>query len=160
MTFLGIGVVYGAFWLGLAMLFSILFSRVATSALASIAVWIFFFFFAGMLAGVIANFVSPAGSTQLSQLQNAEVQIMINRLSPIALFQEATTRILVPAATTLEQVLRLQAEAASEFFTPSPLPFGQSLLMVWPHLVSLLALTVVCFAISYLRFMREEIRST
>ncbi|GAH82381.1 unnamed protein product, partial [marine sediment metagenome] len=33
MAFLGIGIVYGAFWLGLAMLFSIFFQRVATSAL-------------------------------------------------------------------------------------------------------------------------------
>jgi len=159
MTFLLIGIIYGAFWLGLAMLFSIFFSRVATSALASIAVWIFFFFFAGMLIGVIANVIAPAGETQLSQFQNAETQIMLNRLSPISLFQEATTRILVPAATTMEQVLRLQAQAASEFYTPSPLPFGQSLLMVWPHLISLLALTIVCFAVSYFRFMREEIRS-
>ncbi len=160
LTFLGIATVYGAFWLALAMLFSIFFQRVATSALASIAVWIFFFFFVGMLAGVIANFISPAGETQLSQLKNAEVQIMVSRFSPVSLFQEATTRILVPAKPTIEQVLRLQAQAASKFFHPSPLSFSQSLLIVWPHLVSLLALTVICFAISYTKFMREEIRST
>jgi len=37
MVFLFMSVVYGAFWLGLAILFSIFFKRVATSALASIA---------------------------------------------------------------------------------------------------------------------------
>jgi len=159
-AFLAIGTVYGAFWLGLAMLFSIFFRRVATSALASIAIWIFFVFFMLMFAGIIANLISPVGETELSQFQNAETQIMLMRLSPIALFQEASIRILVPAATTLEQVLHLQAQAASQFFTPSPLSFGQSLIIVWPHLVSLVALTVICFAISYIKFMREEIRST
>ena len=59
MAFLAIGVVYGAFWLGLAILFSIFFRRVATSALASIAVWIFFIFFMLMLAGVVANMLVP-----------------------------------------------------------------------------------------------------
>jgi len=59
MVFLAISIVYGAFWLGLAMLFSIFFQRVATSALASIAVWIFFIFFMVMLAGLIANMAVP-----------------------------------------------------------------------------------------------------
>jgi len=160
MTFIAIGTVYGAFWLGLAMLFSIFFQRVATSALASIGVWIFFFFYVLMFAGIIASFVAPVGETQLSQLQNAEVQIMLMRLSPIQLFEESATFVLGPEAITKMQYLQLQAQAASKFFTPAPLSFGQSLMIVWPHLVSLVALTVVCFAISYAKFMREEIRST
>ncbi|MFQ5826609.1 MAG: ABC transporter permease, partial [Dehalococcoidia bacterium] len=41
----------------------------------------------------------------------------------------------------------------------NPLPLGQSLLIVWPHLTTLLALTVVCFAISYVIFLRQEIRA-
>lgn len=39
------------------------------------------------------------------------------------------------------------------------LPFGQSLLLVWPHLVCMVALTAVCFALSYIGFMRQEIRA-
>ena len=39
------------------------------------------------------------------------------------------------------------------------LPFGQSLLLVWPHLVCMVALTAVCFAVSYIGFMRQEIRA-
>ena len=42
---------------------------------------------------------------------------------------------------------------------PSPLPLGQSLLVVWPQLTGLIAATVICFAISYIMFMRREIRS-
>ena len=40
-----------------------------------------------------------------------------------------------------------------------PLPLGQSLLVVWPQLTGLIAATVICFAISYIMFMRREIRS-
>jgi len=36
--FIVLGILYGAFWLGLAMLFSVFLQRVATSALAAIAV--------------------------------------------------------------------------------------------------------------------------
>jgi len=43
--------------------------------------------------------------------------------------------------------------------TLSPLPFSQSLLLIWPQLVSIIALAAICFAVSYMRFMREEIRS-
>jgi ABC-2 type transport system permease protein len=42
----------------------------------------------------------------------------------------------------------------------SPLPLLQSTLIVAPHLVSLVAITVVCFGICYACFMRQEVRST
>jgi len=42
---------------------------------------------------------------------------------------------------------------------PSPLPLGQSLIVVWPQLTGLIAATVVCFALSYVSFMRREVRS-
>lgn len=41
----------------------------------------------------------------------------------------------------------------------NPLPLGQSALVVAPHLVSLVALTLLCFGICYACFMRQEIRS-
>ena len=42
---------------------------------------------------------------------------------------------------------------------PSPLPLGQSLLVIWPQLTGLIAVTILCFALSYIIFMRREIRS-
>ena len=35
----------------------------------------------------------------------------------------------------------------------------QSLLVVWPYLTTLGALTLVCFGLACLNFMRQEIRS-
>jgi ABC-2 type transport system permease protein len=40
-----------------------------------------------------------------------------------------------------------------------PLPLSQSLLIVAPYLLALLSITIVCFAVSYTIFMRQEIRS-
>jgi ABC-2 type transport system permease protein len=42
----------------------------------------------------------------------------------------------------------------------NPLPLSESIYIVLPHLISLIAITLVCFAISYAVFMRQEIRST
>lgn len=134
LSFLVMSIVYGAFWLGLGILFSIFFRRVATSALASIAVW--------MLC--IALFAFPL----FAGVGGVGANIML--VSPIMLFQQIITMILIPSARLLGQAMQ----------TPSPLSVGQSLILVWPHLVGLIALTVICFAISYIRFMREEIRST
>lgn len=156
-AFLATTIVYGAFWLGLAILFSIFFNRIATSALASMAVWIFFIFFMFMLAGLVANWLVPVEhATYQEALRHEEISRMTMRVSPITLFQEAVVVLLVPGVRTLGII----TEEISGWMIPNPLSLSQSLLIVWPHLVSLVALTVVCFAISYIKFMREEIRST
>jgi len=152
-------IIYGAFWLGLGILFSILMRRVATSALASIAIWIFFAFFMSIIAQMIANGMAPAGDTMESQVRNIEIQITASRISPIALFQEAMIVLLIPGWRTMGQILQIQTSADTSFMLANPLSLGQSLLMVWPHLMIIILLTVVLFAISYVKFMREEIRA-
>ena len=158
MLFLVVTIFYGAFWLGLSILFSIFFRRVATSALASIAVWIFLFFFMPMLAGIVANFVVPleAAGTEV-YLSNLGVQSAVLQVSPVRLYQEAISVILVPGARTLGQTIQILGSGGYRLI-PNPLSLGQSLLLVWPHMVSLIALTAVCFAVSYIKFMKEEIR--
>jgi len=159
--FLVVTIFYGAFWLGLAILFSIFFRRVATSVLASIAVWIFLFFFMPMLAGLIANTVVmplDQAATAEEYFSNLGVQSTVLQLSPVRLYQEAISVILVPGSRTMGQMIQLMGGATTSLL-PNPLSLGQSLLMVWPHLVSIVALTVVCFAVSYVKFMREEIRA-
>ena len=162
MFFLAVTIVYGSFWLGLAMMFSIFFRRVATSALATIAVWIFFIFFMFMIAGFVANLIAPVDATSAYQdtVRNAQLNIMAMRVSPIMLYQEAVSVLLVPQLRTMGQLLQLQTTGVQQWMLPNPLALDQSLLIVWPHMVALLALTAVCFAISYTKFMREEIRST
>ncbi len=160
MFFLAITIFYGAFWLGLAILFSIFFRRVATSVLASIAIWIFLFFFMPIIAGLVANIMAPVdqGASSQALLSNLGVQSTILQLSPVRLYQEAVSVLLVPGARTLGQTIQLLGGGAAGLL-PNPLSLSQSLLSIWPHLVTIVALTAVCFGISYTKFMREEIRA-
>lgn len=155
--FLVLSVIYVAFWLNLAILFSIWFRQAATSALASIAVWLFFSVFFQMIVGLVANGVAPvSGSSDVNQLvSNQQLTQALSRLSPSQLFSEATTTLLMPSVRTLGPVMMQQIEGA----IPGSLELGQSLLLVWPQLTGLIAATAACFAISYVLFMRQEIRS-
>ena len=156
--FFVISVIYLGFWLSLGILFSIVFRQTATSALASIALWLFFTLFLYMLAGLIADQVAPIkpGVSADVFAKHESIRDLVLRFSPVALYEEATTAILIPSYRGLGIAALLQEAAVPT----SPLPLGQSLLIVWPQLVSLVALTSVCFAISYVIFMRREIRST
>jgi ABC-2 type transport system permease protein len=155
--YLFLTIVYGAFWMGLAILFSITFRRVAASLLSSLALWLFFSIFILLIAPGIASALAPTGGgTQAELIHNAEVQRMITRFSPNILFQEATTVLLVPVVRSLGMV----SSSVAAYMVPNPLSLGQSILLVWPHLVSLISLSAICFAISYVLFMRQEIRAT
>jgi ABC-2 type transport system permease protein len=157
--FIAVGTIYGSFWLGLAILFSIVLKRTATSALASIAIWVFFTFFMLTIASVIADRVVPladAANSATIQMRHTDLELTIMRISPIGLFNEAGTVLLQPEIRTLGAIPTWIAV----WMIDNPISLGQSLMVVWRHLVTLLALTAVCFAIAYIKFMREEIRST
>jgi len=160
--FLVLTTLYGAFWLGLSMLFSILFNRVATSAMASIAVWIFFLLYTltGFIPSAIANLRAPISETSTTQelIRYATIQVTATRVSPIYLFQEAMYVLLAPGTRTATEYLQIYASGAE--WMPGPLPLGQTMITIWPHLVTFVAIAAVCFGVSYYRFTREEIRST
>lgn len=162
MAFLAVAIIYGAFWLGLAMLFSIFFRRVATSALASIAIWILFIFLFPTFIELIANVLVPLSDQSSTQelVSNTEFQIIAMHVSPTMIFEEASYILLAPGSKTAGQILQLLTSGVAEHMLPGHLPLAQSLIAVWPQIVSLIALTAVCFAVSYIKFMREEIRST
>jgi len=159
-AFVSISIIYGAFWMALAVLFSVFFDRVATSMLASIALWIFFFFFMSMIAGAIADARVPIDQSSSLEMvaQNVEIQGMIGRISPCTLYGEATSALLTPELGSLNPALMMISILAGGRML-TPLPFSQSLLLVWPQVVSIIALAAICFAVSYIRFMKQEIRS-
>jgi ABC-2 type transport system permease protein len=153
-------IIYGAFWMALAALFSVFFNRAATSMLASIALWIFFYFFMSVIAGVIANAQAPLGSNPTAEMiiRNATIQGMLGRISPCTLYGEATAALLTPELASLNAALMVLSTFISGRML-TPLPFNQSLLLIWPQIVSIVALAAICFGVSYVKFMREEIRS-
>lgn len=137
-------VIYGAFWMGLAILFSVLLRNLAISLLASIAVWLFFsFFWVSLIVPAIAK--------------TTEAALMLQRFSPSTLFGEATTVLLLPI---WRGAGLLTAGEELSYMILNPLSLGQSMLLIWPHLTSLIGLAAVCFAVSYVVFMRQEIRAT
>jgi len=155
--FWAISVVYVGFWLSVGILFSVAFRQTTSSALASIATWLFFTLFLYMLAGLVADQVAPLGPEAGAEVwsKHERIKDMILRASPATLFEEATRAVLMPTFRGLSLIALL-----SEAEVPTnPLPWTQSLLIVWPELVSLIALTAICFAISYTLFMRREIRA-
>ena len=154
--FLITSVFYVAFWLNLAILFSLRFRQAATSALASVAVWLFFSVFYTMIVNLVAKGLSPSQMASPYQIISYQKFILgLMRLAPSELFNEATTTLLMPSVRSIGPLTMEQVQGA----IPSPLPLGQSLLVVWPQLTGLIAATVICFAISYIMFMRREIRS-
>jgi ABC-2 type transport system permease protein len=162
--YLLISIFYIAFWLGLSILFSILFKSIATSALASVALWIFLSFFVSLGAEVAANTVAPIDrqneTSPEAVLQHARIQEGVSLCSPMVLYSNATATIIDPMRKTTRSIILMgpMEELLSARFQ-NPLGLGQSLLVVFPHIIALIAITVVCFAISYAIFMLQEVRT-
>lgn len=155
-VFLVVTITYGGVWLALAMLFSVLFRQQATTALASLAVWLLFAVFWLMLAPLVAEALGPTTPGPLGDAARAELQLGLSRLSPNVLFAEATLAILNPATRALGPVFFSQLEGA---LIGSPLPVGQSILLIWPQLTGLVAAVIVLFTVAYVVFQRQEIRA-
>lgn len=162
LIYLLVSILYISFWLGVAILFSILFRNIATSALAALAVWIFFSFFVSLGASVLANAITPeAGEANPEAVwQRARIEGAIASVSPMNLYTDATATIIDPMRKTTRNIVRMgPMESLSLSRFAGPLQLSQSILLVVPYLISLVAITAICFAISYTVFMRQEIRS-
>ena len=163
--YLIITILYISFWLGVSILFSVIFRSSATSALASLALWIFFSFFVSLGAGFLSDAIAPVnqGSNNVDVqmvMKNEQVKRAVSLFSPMTLYGEATSTILDPMRkTTSSIVLMGPLERLSMSRFQNPLPLIQSLIIVLPHIISLVAITLLCFGVCYAIFMRQEIRT-
>ena len=164
--YLVVSICYVGFWLGLAILASVIFRGVATSALAVLALWILLAFFLPLGAQVAAETLAPMPAAATSE---ADIEAMVRHqrlkqgvsyVSPIALYTDATSVILDPyRKTTRSLVLMGPLERLSVSRFENPLPLDARALVVAPHLVLLVALTLLCFGVTYATFLRHEIRA-
>lgn len=155
--FLVITVFYGGVWLALAMLFSVIFRQPATAALASIAVWLFFTAFWGIIANLLAQLLRPVPpGDALALFEQVQLELALSRVSPNTLFAEVALAMLNPTVRALGLTLPLQWHGA---VLGAPLPAVQSMLLTWPHATGLIAATIVLFALGYVLFQRQEIRA-
>jgi ABC-2 type transport system permease protein len=154
--FILLSILYVSFWLNLSILFSVRFRQPATSALAGIAVWLFFTVFYNIIVSLVARAASPSPMASAQQIAGYKEMIM-NMLGilPSQLYSDATTTLLVPSIRSLGPLTMDQIIGT----IPGPLPLGQSLLLVWPQITGLIASTILCFVFSYISFMKKEIRS-
>jgi ABC-2 type transport system permease protein len=155
LIFTAVGVFYVGFWLALAMLFSLVFQKTVTAALASIAVWLFLTLFVSVFSSAVSGMIVPDATTPEAIARRADVENVVDRVSPSTLFSESVSILLNPAARVFGMALQSQAEG----ILPTPLALDQSLNLIWPHITTLFALVAVCFGISYIIFMRAEIRA-
>jgi ABC-2 type transport system permease protein len=155
--FIVITIAYVAFWLSLSVMLSILFKQAATSALTAIGIWLFFTIFYQIVINlVIKSFLpDPAYLTQEQVISYNDLILNLLRIAPNQLYSDAVTTLLVPSVRSLGPITMEQMAGA----IPSPLPFKESVMIVWPQVSGLMASTVGCFALAYYLFMRREIRS-
>jgi ABC-2 type transport system permease protein len=158
--YLIVSIFYISFWLGVSILFSILFRGIATSALATLAVWIFFSFFVPMGASVVANAMVPVDKNTIEdQIRRARIRRTVSLISPMQLYNDSTGIAIDPMRkTTNPLVIRGLIEQLSSERFERPLTLSQSMYVVLPHLITLIAITFICFGFSYYVFMRQEIR--
>jgi len=154
--FILLSILYVSFWLNLSIFFSVKFRQPATSALSGIAVWLFLTVFYSIIVSLIAKAAAPAqGATTQEVVSYQELILNLFRVLPSQMFSDATTTLLVPTVRSLGPLTVDKIVGT----IPGPLPLGQSILLVWPQITGLIAATILCFVLSYVSFMRREIRS-
>lgn len=153
--FILLSILYVAFWLNISVLFSVLFRQPATAALSAIAVWLFLTVFYPLIVNLVMKPLEPSAVAAPSQMIAIEqFRLALMRIMPNQLYSEATTTLLMPSVRSLGPLTMEQMIGT----IPGPLPLGQSLLLVWPQVTGLVAGTITSFVISYMLFMRREIR--
>jgi ABC-2 type transport system permease protein len=159
-AFLVVAIAYGGVWLAVAMLCSVVFRSAATSALAALGLWLLVSVLWPLIVQFITTAVYPPDAEQIlfgqPSLEQIVLQQTLSRLSPGTLFGEAVLGLLHPTTRALGPVFMSQLQGA---VIGTPLPLGQSLLLVWPQVTGLVAGTIVLFVIAYVAFQRQEVRA-
>jgi ABC-2 type transport system permease protein len=156
-------VLYVAVWLAFGLLLSVVIHRAATAALVGFGVWMAIAMFGRFLLTLLLGAIAPVtDSTAVDRaLGLYQLHAFVLRLLPTTLYSEASAVLLNPslagAPNSTPATLGQLAQAQQQI--PTLLSLDQSLLLVWPHVVALVALTVICFAIGYIQFMRQEVRA-
>jgi ABC-2 type transport system permease protein len=151
LVWLIVSVIYVGLWQALATLASVMVPRAATSALISLGVWLVLFFFGGVLFQGAASLLAPGDNPDAV----VRAEYLLSRISPPVLYSETSTVLLDPTERVAGPVTLEQIDRAVD----SNLSLVQSLIVVWPQIVGLIALTAALFALAYVGFMRQEVRA-
>lgn len=151
---------YVALWLAFGLLLSVVVRRAATSALIGFGVWLLFTIFGQLIVTLISGLFRPAANATADQvLGSYQAQEWVTRLLPSTLYREVSSVILQPNLTQISTPATISQLEQAQWQIPGLLSLDQSILLAWPQVVALVALTVLCFAAAYALFMRQEIRA-
>lgn len=156
-------VLYLAFWLSLGLLFSVLAKKTSTSMLASIATWLFFTIVINILAYLIASLMVPVPTGMfrtggpegqgLELLQSPEYLELMQRRVAI------TSRILKVSPINLYNEAALAILGVAQVLPGMDAPnIASGLAAIWANITAIVVGLVVCFVVSYVTFLRSEIR--
>lgn len=151
--------VYVSLWLAFGMLLSVVVRRAATSALVGFGAWLLLTFFGGLIVSLVGGVIAPITGTAEEQLRSIGIQETLRRLLPDTLYREASLTLLNPQVTSVSTPATIGEIEQAQQRIPSLLSLDQSFILVWPQVVGLVALTVACFALAYVMFMRQEVRA-
>jgi ABC-2 type transport system permease protein len=152
--------VYVALWLAFGLLLSVVVRRAATAALIGFGVWLLVTVFGQLITTLVSGLIRPAaGAGADAILGTLQLQQFVTRLLPSTLYREVSLVILNPSITRVSTPTTIGQVEQAQQQIPTLLSLDQSLLLVWPQVVALVGLTVVCFAVAYVSFMRQEIRA-
>jgi ABC-2 type transport system permease protein len=160
-SFLIVTIVYGGLWLAVAMLCSVFFRSAATSALTALGLWLLLSVLWPLLVQfVVAALYPPTPASvifgNVPSLGEIELQQTLLRVSPSTLYGESVLGLLHPATRSLGPILMSQIDRA---LAGTPLPLGQSLLLIWPQATALVSGTILLFVLAYTGFQRQEVRA-
>ncbi len=151
---------YVALWLAFGLLLSVVVRRAATSALIGFGVWLLFTIFGQLIVTLVSGLFRPAANATADQvLGSYQAQEWVTRLLPSTLYREVSSVILQPNLTQISTPATIGQLEQAQWQIPGLLSLDQSMLLVWPQVVALVALTVLCFAAAYALFMRQEVRA-
>jgi ABC-2 type transport system permease protein len=150
---------YVGLWFGVGLLFSIIFRRTTTSALACISLWIFFTIFVYLVVDIIATevvglrhyFPNPPLEVYIQYLGVREALL---RISPLTLYAEVASALLSPEIRSLSILYYY----AVDLPTPQPLSLDLSIALAWPSFSALVAAFMITLVLSMVVFMRIDIR--
>ncbi len=153
-------VLYASFWLAFALLLSTVIRSAATAALVGFGSWLAVTMVGGFLLPALASFLFPIDSSASisAQFGSATAQNLMLRLSPAQLYSDVLQAVMDPRTKAI-MISNLGQATSSQQQIPTLLTLDQSILLVWPQLVALVALTVLLFAIAYVLFLRQEVRA-
>ena len=159
-TWVVVTFLYVALWLAFGLLLSVLVRRAATAALIGFGIWLLVTIFGELITTLIGGVLAPAaGASVDTVLGSYQFQQLITRLLPSTLYGEVSVVLLNPSVTQISTPATIGQLQQAQQQIPTLLSLDQSLLLVWPHVVALVALAVVCFAAAYVSFMRQEVRA-